>query len=111
MSAFRTMIDSVGRGEDGGVMYPETFLDDIGGAYDADFAGATAETAGLQARIAELEGLLQQSQAANWQLLQQVQAGQATIPDEPNVEENTDDTEDSEDDDPDTEDFFKSADK
>jgi hypothetical protein len=105
MGKFTDYLDTLGAGEDGAFIYPETFHDDLRGAYDADFQGATANAAMLQAEIDRLTVQNTELAAANWNLLQ-------SIPSNTAVAETTDDTEtdddpDDDSDDPDTSDFFK----
>lgn len=103
MSQFNTYLDSVGVGEDGAYMYPDTFHDDLRGAYDSDFQGAAANIALLQQQVADLEAKNVELAAANWNLLQSVPAT-GTVAETPAEEEPGEETED---DDPDTDDFFK----
>lgn len=102
MARFTDYLDSLGVGDGGAVMYPETFQDDIRGAYDSDIQGASAQIALLTEQVATLEAQNTQLAAANWNLSQSIPAN-GTI-EEPDPEE---DMSNSEDDDPDTSDFFE----
>lgn len=93
MGRFNEYLDTLGVGDDGASVYPETFQDDLRGAYDADFQGATANAALLQAEIDRLTVQNTELAAANWNLLQSIPSNT------PVQEENPDD--DPEDDDPD----------
>lgn len=113
MGKYQDYINSVGVGEDGAYMYPDTFIADLNGAYEDDFAGATATIAQKDAEIQNLTAQNQQLAAANWTLLQQIPANGGA-----DVDANTDTGDgdgdgdgDGEDDDPDVDDFFKPADK
>lgn len=102
MARFNDYLDSLGVGDAGAVMYPDTFDADIRAAYDQDFQGATAQVALLSEQVAQLQAQNTELAAANWNLLQAIPANNTV--EEPNPEE---DNEPSEDDDPDTADFFE----
>ena len=101
MARFHEVIDSLGVGDTGALMYPDTFVDDIRGAYDSDIQGATAQIALLTEQIATLEAQNTQLAAANWNLSQSIPANNVIEDSEP------EEPEPSEDDDPDTSDFFE----
>lgn len=96
MARFNEIIDSLGVGEDGARMYPDTFVDDITGAYDFDMQGSTAVIAQLTAEAETLRAQNQELAAANWNLLQSIPAAAPE-----GESEDTDTGDEPEDDDPD----------
>lgn len=96
MGRFHELIDSVGVGEDGvSVAYPETFIDDIRGAYDEDFAGPTAAITVKDQEISALKQEILELQAHNYQLLMQIPSAPAVdeTPEEDNSESDDEDGE------------------
>lgn len=72
MGRFGEIIDSLGVGEAGAVMYPDTFVDDIRGAYDFDMQGSSAVISQLQAELETVKAQNVELAAANWNLLQSI---------------------------------------
>lgn len=101
MARFSEYLDSLGVGDAGAIMYPDTFDADIRAAYDADFQGATAQQALLEQEIATLKAQNTELAAANWNLLQSIPTNNTVEEPEPNEDA------DSEDDDTDPSDFFE----
>ena len=101
MARFGEYLDSLGVGDAGAIMYPDTFDTDIRAAYDADFQGATAQQAMLEQEIATLKAQNMELAAANWNLLQSIPTNNTVEEPEPDEEP------DSEDDDTDPSDFFE----
>lgn len=108
MSQFRTILDSVGVGEDGVTpAYGDTFRDDISAAYDADIVGATtsadAVVAELTAQVATLSAELQATQADNYRLMKMIPSDGGGV-----VEGDGDEDEETADEDIMPEDLFES---
>lgn len=82
MSRTLSLLDSVGLAEDGiSTAYPETFMDDIRGAYGADQDAAAAKISVLEADLEAAKAQILALQAHNYELMT------AAIPAEPVVEE------------------------
>ena len=70
MSRTLSLLDSVGMAEDGiSVAYPETFMDDIRGAYGADQDAAAAKISVLEADLAAAQQQILMLQAHNYELM------------------------------------------
>jgi len=95
------------RGEDGTISVPDDYDTVITGQYDADMGAAdelaTAKVAELTATNEALASELTKAKAANWDLLQAVQADTGAVSDPENSEN---DTTTSSDDDADIDSFF-----
>lgn len=86
MSRTLSLLDSVGLGEDGiSTAYPETFMDDIRGAYGADQDAAAAKISVLEADQAAAKEQILALQAHNYELMT------AAVPTEPVVEDTSED--------------------
>jgi hypothetical protein len=101
VAQFNDMLDTLGVGDDGiSVAYPETFLDDIRGAYDADMGIPTAKISVLEADLAAALAEIDRLKAHNYDLLV---AGGAGVNDPEAVEDSQGDEDNSDDDDSDDE--------
>jgi len=70
MSNLLSLLDSVGVGEDGiSTAYPETFMDDLRGAYGADSDAAAAKISVLEADLAVAKEKILKLQAHNYELM------------------------------------------
>lgn len=86
MSRTLSLLDSVGLGEDGiSTAYPETFMDDIRGAYGADQDAAAAKISVLEADLVAAKEQILALQAHNYELMT------AAVPTEPVVEDTPED--------------------
>lgn len=99
MAKFTDYLDSLGVGDAGAVMYPETFDADIRGAYDFDMQGASATISQLQAEVATLQAQNTELAAANWNLLQSIPTTNTV--EDADTDTDTDSDSDDSDDDPD----------
>lgn len=70
MSNTLSLLDSIGVAEDGiSTAYPETFMDDIRGAYGADADAAAAKISVLEADLAAAKAQILTLQAHNYELM------------------------------------------
>jgi len=90
------LLDSLGVAEDGiSTAYPETFMDDIRGAYGADAATAAARIAFLEADLAAAQQEIVLLQAHNYQLMVSVPADEPDDADQGEPEGEPDDNDDN----------------
>lgn len=93
------LLDSLGVGEDGiSVTYPETFVEDMRGAYTADEEAAAAKIAVLTSDLAEANQQILLLQAHNYELMTSapVEEGPAEVEEEnPDEDEPVDTDENS----------------
>jgi len=94
MPKFDDLINSIGVGEDGiSIAYPDTFLDDMRGAYAADMEIPEAQIQVLTAENAELKQANTLLMAENYQLIKQIPSNDPA----PIEDEGEDDSESDED--------------
>lgn len=90
------LLDSLGVAEDGiSTAYPETFMDDIRGAYGADADAAAARIAILEADLAAAQQEIVLLQAHNYQLMVSVPADEPDDADQGEPEGEPDDNDDN----------------
>ena len=83
MSNTLGLLDSLGVAEDGiSTAYPDTFADDIRGAYTADADAAAAKIQVLTADLAEAQQQILLLQAHNYELMTSAPAAPAEVEDE-----------------------------
>lgn len=84
MSNVLSLLDSVGVAEDGiSTAYPETFMDDLRGAYGADSDAAAAKISVLEADLAAAKAQILQLQAHNYELMTSAVAVETPAVEEP----------------------------
>lgn len=92
MSRTLSLLDSVGVAEDGiSVAYPETFMDDLRGAYGADQDAAAAKISVLEADLAAAKEQILLLQAHNYELMTSAVPVEPGPVDEPEEEPSSDD--------------------
>ena len=90
------LLDSLGVAEDGiSTAYPETFMDDIRGAYGADADAAAARIAILEADLAAAQQEIVLLQAHNYQLMVSVPADEPDDAEQGEPEGEPDDNDDN----------------
>ena len=90
------LLDSLGVAEDGiSTAYPETFMDDIRGAYGADADAAAARVAILEADLAAAQQEIVLLQAHNYQLMVSVPADEPDDADQGEPKGEPDDNDDN----------------
>ena len=90
------LLDSLGVAEDGiSTAYPETFMDDIRGAYGADANAAAARIAFLEADLAAAQQEIVLLQAHNYQLMVSVPADEPDDAEQGEPEGEPDDNDDN----------------
>ena len=90
------LLDSIGVAEDGiSIAYPETFMDDIRGAYGADADAAAARIAILEADLAAAQQEIVLLQAHNYQLMVSVPADEPDDAEQGEPEGEPDDNDDN----------------
>lgn len=94
---FDDLINSIGVGEDGvSTAYPDTFLDDMRGAYAEDMAIPDARIQVLESDLATATAQVTQLMAENYQLIKAVGASSA-VDEEPTDDDTDNDADDDED--------------
>lgn len=94
MAKVTDMLDSLGTGEDGiSPLYPDTFLDDLRGAYTDDLSVPAAKISVLETDLAAALAEIDRLKAHNYDLLMQIPAEGAPASEDDNESED-DDSED-----------------
>lgn len=89
--------------------YPETFMDDIRGAYDSDFVGVQAKVVDLETQLAAVQAELQAEKVQNYDLMRANMATAEVA--EPDPEDESEDEGDEDGADWGTNDLFKKDDE
>lgn len=94
MSKFASLIDSLGMGEDGLTVYPDTFPSDLTAAYDEDMSIPAARVEVLEADLMAANAEILRLKAHNYELITQVPSEPENVNDPVDDDENNDENKD-----------------